>query len=203
MKTPLLFSVALWLVLCSSAHADLKKCVDSLGKVTYSDLSCAGTSVSLRAANTSGNTVDNSGLREQVQKEATTTANADAGDRERQSQEDLKRKQMQAQAAKDAKQAVMASEKDALAYANCVRDVDRQGAPENIKAELFSACRTAGGNQRQTGLTETALRDCVRSVERTGATSKTKARQIAVCHGADVKPEAIAVPPEPAPSTSK
>jgi hypothetical protein len=67
--------------------------------------------------------------------------------------------------------------------------VERQAVTEDVKAELFAACRTAGASQRQSGMTDATLRECVRSVERTGAYATDRARQIAVCHGADVKPE--------------
>ena len=64
---------------------------------------------------------------------------------------------------------------------------------EDVKAELFAACRTAGASQRQTGMTEAALRECIQNVERTRVFGSDKARQLATCHGADVKPEPVVV----------
>lgn len=191
----MLLRVAFCLFACSSAHADLKKCIDPQGKVTYSDVACLGGSVPMRATNAMANTVDGTGFRMEVHKEAS--------ERERIAQEDLNRRQLQAQASEKSSQTAAAADKAAVAYANCVRDVERQGAPESVKAELFAACRTAGQSQRQTGLTDVALRDCVRNVERTGATGKDKARQLATCHGADVKPEPIALLPAAAFSAAK
>ena len=76
---------------------------------------------------------------------------------------------------------------DSDAMASCVRDVERQPASQNVKAEMIAACRTAGVNQRATGMTAEMVSDCVRSVERTGATGGEKARQLALCHGGDVR----------------
>jgi len=80
---------------------------------------------------------------------------------------------------------------DADAVANCVRDVERRGASQNVKAELIAACQSAGQTQRSKNLASDTVSDCVRNVERTGASEKDKSRQIAVCHGGDVKPEPV------------
>lgn len=80
---------------------------------------------------------------------------------------------------------------DADAVANCVRDIERRGASQNVKAELIAACQSAGRTQRSTNLASSAVDDCVRNVERTGASEKDKSRQITVCHGGDVKPEPV------------
>lgn len=195
MNPHVLLHVALCLVACSSAHAEYKKCTDTLGKVIYSDLACSGESVALRPVNVLANTFDGAGLRVQVQK--------DALERERIAQEELSRRLQQVQANEKSSQAEAAAYKAAAANTNCVRAVERQGATENVKAELFTACRTAGQSQRQTGLTEAALRDCVLNVDRTGASSNDKARQIAICHGADVKPNAITLLPAATFNTAK
>ena len=92
-------------------------------------------------------------------------------------------------AAATAKLDAQKAQSDEAAYANCTRDVERQFPTEDLKAELYAACRTAGASQRQSGIVDSALRECVRNVERTAAYPREKARQIAICHGADVKPE--------------
>jgi len=184
MQRALLFAASL--LLCTHAGAQTRKCTAPDGKVTYSDVACPDSTKSERPVETNGNTLDSSDLREKIQKDRTATAQAEAKERERADQEARDRQQAQAKAAR---QEAINAEKDANAYANCVRDVERQAPAEDVKAELFAACRTAGSAQRQTGMTEAALRDCIRDVERTGAFGKDKARQIAICHGADVKPE--------------
>ncbi|HMV21904.1 MAG TPA: hypothetical protein PKL28_04395 [Rhodocyclaceae bacterium] len=91
---------------------------------------------------------------------------------------------------------------DEEAIRQCVRDVERQGMSERKKAELITACRTAGSSQRASGTDEDAVRNCVRRVERTGASGAVKARQIALCHGGDVPPEPVVVATPPStPST--
>lgn len=150
------------LLLCASAHAQAIKCTAPDGKVTYSNVPCPVNTASERSVDTSGNTIDSSELREKAQKDKAAAA---------------------------ANQQTQKAQSDEAAYSNCTRDVERQSVTEDVKAELFAACRTAGASQRQSGMAETTLRDCVRSVERTGAYPNDKARQIAICHGADVKPE--------------
>ncbi len=177
------------LMLCASAHAQAIKCTAPDGKVTYSNVPCPVNTASERSVDTSGNTIDSSELREQAQKDKAAAARNDATERERAALEASSGRQAQAHTTAAAKQQAQKAQSDEAAYANCTRDVERQSVTEDVKAELFAACRTAGASQRQNGMAETTLRDCVRSVERTGAYPNDKARQIAVCHGVDVKPE--------------
>jgi hypothetical protein len=135
---------------------------------------------------TRGNTLDGSEFRDKIQKDKEAAAKFEEAERQRATQEANYRQQAQAQAAR---QDAFNAERDSAAYATCVRDVERQGPTEDVKAELFAACRTAGSAQRQNGMTESAIQDCVRNVERTGTFGKGKALQVAICHGADVKPE--------------
>ena len=81
------------------------------------------------------------------------------------------------------------SSADADTISRCVRDVERQAASENVKAEMIAACRTSASQQRASGRSGDMVRECVRSVERTGASGNEKARQLALCHGGDVQPE--------------
>lgn len=199
----LVSAIAVSLLLCANAEAQLRKCIAPDGKVTYSDVVCAGNTASERKVNPRGNTLDSSGFREQVQREQDAAAQANLRDADRASQETNSRQAQvaqQTQAAEAAKQASLQSAKDSDAYANCVRDVERQPATHQVKAELIAACRTAGFVQRQTGMSQGAVNDCVRNVERTGASGKDKARQLATCHGGDVKPEPRP-PPHVKPST--
>jgi len=196
MKLALLIATSLLpLLLCATAQAQPRKCTAADGKVTYSDVACPERTASERAVETRGNTLDGSSLREQAQKDKAAAAQSEATEQERAAQTANQRQQSQAQTAADAKQRALNAAGDEAANANCVRDVERQQVDETLKAELFAACRTAGASQRQSGMTEGALRDCIRNVERTGAPPWDKARQSAVCHGADVKPEPLVVVP--------
>ena len=189
MKLSLLIATSLAVLLCSPAQAQTIKCTAADGKVTYSNVACPDSTQSVKPVDTTGNTLDGSGLREQAQKDKATATHVETTQRERAAAEADSRQQAQAQAAAAAKQEAQRTQSDEAAYTNCVRDVERQSVTEDVRAELFAACRTAGASQRQSGMANAALRDCVRSVERTGAYPRDKARQIALCHGADVKPE--------------
>ena len=184
----LLFTLVIELV-CLSAQAQTTKCTAPDGKVTYSNVACPESTQSVKPVDTSANTIDSSELREKAQKDKAAAAQSEATARERAAFEAGSRQQAQAQAAATAKQEAQKAQSDEAAYANCTRDVERQSVTEDVKAELFASCRTAGASQRHSGMANTALRECVRSVERTAADPNDKARQIAVCHGADVKPE--------------
>lgn len=189
MKLPLLITAALVALLYSHAHAQPRKCTATDGKVTYSDVACPDSTAAERPVETRGNTLDGSALREQVQKDKAAATHVETTQREHAAAEASSRQQAQAQAAAAAKVEAQKAQSDEAAYANCVRDVERQSLTEDARAELFVACRTAGASQRQSGMSESAIRDCVRSVERTGAFPKDKVRQIAMCHGAHVLPE--------------
>lgn len=179
MKTPAIIATTLLVIaLAAPAQAQLRKCTARNGKVTYSDVACPNSTQSERSVETDGNTLDSSALRDKIQKDKAAAAQAEIKERER-----------SALVAEAAHQEGLIAEKDAVAYANCVRDVESQAPAEDIKAELFAACRTAGSSQRQTGMTPAALRECIQNVERTRVFGKDKARQLATCHGADVKPE--------------
>jgi len=179
MKPPSLIAASLLCLVGATAHAQTFKCTSADGKVTYSNVTCPDSTQSARPVDTSGNTLDGSSLREKAQKDKADAAQSEAKERE----------QAQARASDTIKQEARKAEQDSAAYANCTRDVEHQGVTEDVKAELYAACRTAGGNQRRGGMGESTIRECVRSVERTGAYAADRARQVATCHGADVKPE--------------
>ncbi len=189
MRLSLLVTASLVAILCSPAQAQTIKCTAPDGKVTYSNVACPDSTQSVKPIDTGANTLDGSALREQAQKDKATATHVETTQREQAAAEASSRQQSQAQAAAAAKQEAQKAQSDEAAYSNCVRDVERQSVTEDVKAELFAACRTAGASQRQRGMTDAAVRECVRSVERTGAFPKDKARQIALCHGADVLPE--------------
>jgi hypothetical protein len=184
MKLPSLIAASLLCLVGASTHAQTFKCTGADGKVTYSNLACPDSTQSVRPVDTSGNTLDGSSLREKAQKDRADAAQTQDKEREQAAAEAGQREQAQARAAETAQKA----EQDTAAYTNCTRDVERQGATEDVKAELYAACRTAGGSQRQSGMGEGTIRECVRNVERTGAYAADRARQVATCHGADVKP---------------
>lgn len=189
MRLPWVITASLIALLWAPAQAQPRRCTAPDGKVTYSDVACPDRTASERPVETSGNTLDGSALREQAQKDRAAVSEAEATARERAAFAEGSRQQAQAQAAAAAKQEAQNAQSDEAAYSHCKHDVERQSVTEDIRAELFAACRTAGANQRRGSVTNASLRDCVRSVERTGAFPKDKARQIALCHGADVIPE--------------
>lgn len=178
-----IFGLVCTALLCANAQAQMRKCVAPNGKVTYSDVPCTQGSSAGSIANPGGNTLDNSGFREQAQKENVDTDIANSRARNSAAQ-------TQARASLQSRDG-----EDARAVSNCVRDVERQSASQNVKAELIAACRTAGLVQRSTGISGDAVKDCVTNVERTGASGRNKARQLAICHGGDVDPEPRLPPP--------
>lgn len=191
MPLPTLIAASLLAIaLAAPAQAETRKCTGRDGRVTYSDVACPERTQSERSVDTGGNTIDASELRDKVQKDKVQAEQAEAAARERAALEARVHQQAQALAAETARQS---AERDALAYAACVREVERQSPAEDVKAELFAACRTAGASQRQTGMTDAALRECIQNVERTRVVGNDKARQLATCHGADVKPEPVVV----------
>lgn len=185
----LLIAAYLLCLVGTPTQAQTIKCTAPDGRVTYSNVACPDSTKSVKPVDTSANTLDGSALREQVQKDKSTVSHVEATQREHAVAEAASHQQAQARAAEAAKQEAKKAQSDEAAYANCTRDVERQMVAEDVKAELFAACRTAGASQRKSGMSSAALRECVRSVERTGAYATDRARQIAVCHGADVKPE--------------
>ena len=156
MKLSLLIATAFAAILCSSAQAQAVKCTAADGKVTYSNVVCPDSTASERTVETSANTLDGSSLREQAQKNKAAAAQAEATDRERAAFEAGSRQQAQTQATR---QEAQSAAKDEAAYGNCARDVERQGVAEDVKAELFAACRTAGGNQRRSGMGDGTIRE--------------------------------------------
>lgn len=189
MRYPLLFVTSLAIALSVPAFAQPRKCMAADGKVTYSDVACPDSTTSERTVETRGNTLDGSELREQAQKNRAAAEQAETTAREQAAVQASSRQQAQAQAEQAAKRDAENSAKDEAAYLNCTRDVERQGVTEDVKAELYAACRTAGGSQRRSSTGEGTIRECVRNVERTGTAPADRARQVATCHGADVKPE--------------
>ena len=187
MKPFLLIAALLPLLLCTAVQAQTRKCTAPDGKVTYSDVVCPGSTASERTVETRGNTLDGSGLREQVQKDKEAVAQKETQEQERATVAATQRQIAQTQAAETARQDAIQAQRDQAASAACVSDVERQQVDETLKAELYAACRTAGASQRQSRVTDAALQECVRNVERTGAAQWDKARQTAICHGADVK----------------
>jgi hypothetical protein len=183
-------------VAATNASAEIFKCKGADGKIQFSDTPC-------KAGNTSQVVPDRAPVTDQQRYEAQQRAQqmqneAAALDGEKAAAISAHQVQQQRQAAeadkKGAASKVAAS--DAEAINACVRDVERRGASQNVKAEMIAACRTAGISQRSMGQSADVVSNCVKRVERTGASEKEKARQLATCHGADVQTE----PPRPRPT---
>ena len=178
-----MFKLVLFLTLAVSAtvaNAEVFKCEGVNGKVQFSDTACA------------------TGSRSEVLPDRapiTAQQQQDAQQRNQRLQNQTVEpgaEKISAQAAPSAQtQTQSPAPNDADAVANCVRDVERRGASQNVKAEFIAACQSAGRTQRSTNQASSAVEDCVRNVERTGASERDKSRQIAVCHGGDVKPEPV------------
>ena len=184
----LLLAVAL---AASSANAQVFKCKGADGKTQFSDTAC-------KAGNSSEMVPDRVPVTEQQRQEAQQRAQrmqgeAGAIDSDKAAAQSTQQAQQQRQTIETENKTTAAKESanDADAVANCVRDVERRGASQKVKAEMIAACRTAGTTQRSSAMSDDAVSNCVKNVERTGASEKDKARQIAMCHGGDVKPEPL------------
>ena len=103
MKLALVIASALLpLLLSTHAHAQPRKCTAADGKVTYSDVACPGSTASERTVETRGNTLDGSGLREQVQKDKEAVAQKETQEQERATLAATQRQMAQTQAAETA-----------------------------------------------------------------------------------------------------
>jgi hypothetical protein len=183
--------------LAFNASAEVFKCKGSDGKVQFSDTHCQAGSASEvmpdRVPVTSQQRQEAQQRGAQMQREAATQEENEAiaqGNRHASAQ--------RRSAEQDRLPPAAPATSNADAYANCIRDVERHGASQNVKAELIAACRTAGrGNGSTYGDKQTdadTVAECVRSVERTGASEAEKSRQLAICHGGDVRPLYLPVP---------
>ena len=176
-------------LLCIGAHAQLRKCVSLSGQVTYSDVLCVQGSSSGSLANPVDNQLDHSAIRADLNKHRAKTVNDEARLSDL-AAESHAQSLLQHGDGKGFKQPVAPTAADTASNVrDCIRDVERQPASQNVKAELIASCRTAGIVQLNTGQSADVVKNCVASVERTGASGNIKARQLAICHGGDVKPE--------------
>ena len=178
-------------IAATQANAEVFKCKGADGKIQFSDTAC-------KAGNRSEIVPDRAPVSSQQRREAQQRGQqmqdeAAALDGEKSAAQSPQHDQTQRQDANTERKAVRskAAADDADAVDACVRDVERRGAAQNVKAEMIAACRTAGLVQRSTGLSSDAVSNCVRNVERTGASEEDKARQLATCHGGDVQPEPL------------
>lgn len=189
------------LVSSLNVAAQVFKCKGADGKIQFSDTPCRGATQS-EIVKDRGSYVDPQDQYNAQQRTARMQSEIAAKDNEKAAavaayQGELKHQE--AEAARKAS-ASQAAANDADAVAACVRDVERRGAAQNVKAEMIAACRTAGLGQRSMGISGDAVSNCVKNVERTGASEKEKARQLAICHGGDVQPEPRLLP-KPRPTT--
>ena len=176
-------------MLALNASAEVFKCKGSDGKLQFSDTPCKVGSVSEIIP-------DRSPVTQQQRQEAQQRAvqmQSEAGTLEDNKQAE-NRASRQRSDYESGKAPFATRVADPDAYSNCIRDVERHGASQNIKAELIAACRTAGTAQASRQTTTDTVEECVRSVERTGASESDKARQLAICHGGDVRPLLLPVP---------
>lgn len=179
---PLLLVVAI-----GNANAQVFKCKGADGKTQFSDTPC-------KSGNSSEVVPDRAPVTKQQQYEAQQRAarlqdeSAALDQSKANAQAEHQVQQQRQEAAKQTAPAPVAVN-DTEAISNCVKDVERRGASQNVKAEMIAACRTAGLTQRSTGTSSESVQTCVKNVERTGASEKEKARQLAACHGGDVQPE--------------
>lgn len=176
----------------TNVSAEVFKCKGADGKIQFSDTPCKG-------GNASQVIPDRAPITDQQRYEAQQRAlqmqsEAAALDGKKAAAISAYQTHQQRQAAEGETRGAAAkvASSDADAINACVRDVERRGASQNVKAEMIAACRTAGIVQRSTGLSGDIVSDCVKRVERTGASEKEKARQLAICHGGDVEPRIYA-----------
>lgn len=187
--------------LAFNASAEVFKCKGSDGKVQFSDTHCQAGSASEvmpdRVPVTSQQRQEAQQRGAQMQREAASLEENEAN-----AQGHRHASAQRRSAEQDRLPPAAPATSNADAYENCIRDVERHGASQNIKAELIAACRTAGrgsvsGSRSNNGDTRTdadTVAECVRSVERTGASEAEKSRQLAICHGGDVRPLYLPVP---------
>jgi len=177
-------------VTASGAGAQVFKCKGADGKIQFSDKPCAGAKQTERLPDrTSYVTPEQqyeaqqrtARMRDEIDTNAQEVAAANAV-----RHAEFKR-ELAAEAQRAEREQATANASDAVAA--CVRDVERRGASQNVKAQMIAACRTAGRKQQATGTPSSEVSECVKNVERTGASEREKARQIALCHGGEVQPE--------------
>ena len=187
LKHVLLIAVAL---AAASANAQVFKCKGEDGKIQFSDKPCIGAKQTELVPDR-GWYVSPEQQYEAQQRTARMRDEIDAQKQEIATANAARHAEYKREEAISAQKSArtQAANNSADAVANCVRDVERRGASQNVKAEMIAACRTAGSTQRATGTPSSAVSECVKNVERTGASEREKARQIALCHGGDVQPE--------------
>lgn len=188
------FLVMVVTLVVTDVNAQVFKCKGADGKTQFSDTAC-------KTGNQSEVVPDRAPVTQQQRFEALQRGQqmqneAAALDGEKSAAQAAHQSAQQRKESDAAKQVAssQAASSDADAVASCVRDVERRGASQNVKAEMIAACRTAGLVQRSTGISGDAVSNCVKNVERTGASEKEKARQLATCHGGDVQPEPLPPP---------
>jgi hypothetical protein len=185
-----LLSLIISILSITSVHAQpVYKCMGTDGKYQFSDVPCKETEKTEIVRDRT------SGVSEQEQQEArqrTVKMQEEIVAKEK----DEEARIAQRQAEQKREEEIKAREKEqdvedtkrSEAISNCIRDVVRHGASQDIKAEMIAACRKAGASQRTGWVSVDSVRECVRNIERTGASEDEKTRQVAICHGADVEP---------------
>lgn len=187
LKHILLITIA---CVATGANAQVYKCKGADGKIQFSDKPCIGAKQTELVPDR-GSYVSPEQQYEAQQRTARMRDEINAQEQEVSAANAARHAEYKHEQAVSAQKSArtQAADNSADAVANCVRDVERRGASQNVKAEMIASCRTAGSSQRATGTPSSAVSDCVKNVERTGASEREKARQIALCHGGDVQPE--------------
>lgn len=107
------------LSICTGALGQTRKCVGPDGKVTYSDVLCAGQSPQGKEIDTSANTIDHSGMRGEVAKQKAQAANEV---RQQKADEAAAKKQANANPCDAMKfERPMPTEREAAAHQACMR----------------------------------------------------------------------------------
>ena len=158
-KHILLFAMV---VAASSADAQVFKCIGADGKIKFSDKPCVGAKQTELVPDR-GSYVSPEQQYEAQQRTATMREEINAQQQEVAAANAARHAEYKREEAVSAQKAArtQAADNSADAVANCVRDVERRGASQNVKAEMIAACRTAGSSQRATGTPSSAVSECV------------------------------------------
>jgi hypothetical protein len=184
-----IFPVMTIFIITSTYAQQVYKCVGTDGKYRFSDVHCKGIEKTevVRDRTVGVLERERQEARQRIEKMREEIAAKEKEDEARIIQHQAEQKREEEIKARETKQDVEDAKRSGM-ISDCMRDVMRRGASQNIKAEMVAACRSAGVPQRVNGALVDSIRECVMNVERTNASEDEKTRQVAICHGADVEP---------------
>ncbi|MDR2452534.1 MAG: DUF4124 domain-containing protein [Candidatus Accumulibacter sp.] len=184
-----MFSIMAILAVTNVHAQQVYKCVRTDGKHQFSDVPCKGTEKTEVIRDGAAS------VSEQEQREArqrTVKMQEEIVAKEKEKEAEIARRRAEQKREEEIKagetERDLEHAKRSEVVSDCVRDVARRGASQDIKAEMMAACRGAGTSQRASGISVDSVRECVRNIERTNASEDEKTRQVAVCHGANIEP---------------